>query len=119
MKPNELMMSDVPWAVAWYGQHQCAWITIDSQDEFFALNDYIKKVNALYLTMQTMDGRLVTDCFRSGKTSWGHFALDATTRNQIPTNFPLRHSPSGSAAISSGLFLTDAERWKIGADSGQ
>jgi hypothetical protein len=25
----------------------------------------------------------------------------------------LAHAPSGSAAISSGLFLTDADRWKI------
>ena len=24
MKPDELMMSDVPWAVAWYGNRQCA-----------------------------------------------------------------------------------------------
>jgi Dolichyl-phosphate-mannose-protein mannosyltransferase len=119
IKPNELIMSDVPWAVAWYGQRQCVWLTIDSQDEFFSLNDYIKPVNALYLTLQTMDGRLVTDCFRSGKASWGHFAMDATTRNQIPTNFPLHHSPSGLAALSSGLFLTDAERWRIGTNSGQ
>lgn len=117
IKPKELSMSDVPWAVAWYGQRQCVWLTDDAQDEFFALNDYMKPVSALYLTMQTMDGKLVSDCFRGGKDSWGHFVLDAVTRNQIPTNFPLRHSPSGTAAISSGLFLTDAERWKIASNS--
>lgn len=118
MKPNELIMSDVPWAVAWYGQHQSAWLTTDSQDEFFAFNDYIKPVNALYLTMQTMDGKLVTDDFHSGKASWGHFAMNVVTQNQIPKDFPLRHSPSGSAALLSGLFLTDVDRWKIGANTG-
>jgi Dolichyl-phosphate-mannose-protein mannosyltransferase len=119
MKPNELMMSDVPWAVAWYGQRQCAWITEDANAEFFALNDYIKPVNGLYLTMRTMDSRLVSDCFRGGQDSWGRFTLDALARNQIPAGFPLHRAPSGSAAIQSGMFLTDAERWKIGTDSTQ
>jgi hypothetical protein len=117
MKPNELMMSDVPWAVAWYGQRQCAWLTEDATSQFFALNDYIKPVNALYLTLRTMDGRLVSDCFHTGQDSWGHFALDALAQNKIPADFPLHRSPSGSAAISSGLFLTDAERWRISTDS--
>lgn len=119
MKPNELVMSDVPWAVAWYGQRQCVSLTDDAQNEFFALNDYIKPVSALYLTMQTMNGRLISDCVRNGPTSWGHFILNAVTQNKIPPDFPLRRAPSGSAAISSGLFLTDAERWKIGANAGQ
>jgi hypothetical protein len=119
MKPNELMMSDVPWAVAWYGQRQCVWVTEDAKSQFFALNDYIKPVSALYLTMRTMDSRLVSDCFRGGQDSWGHFTLDALSRNQIPADFPLHRAPSGSAAISSGMFLTDAERWKIVTDSSQ
>lgn len=113
MKPNELIMSDTPWAVAWYGQRQSVWLSGDAQDSFFAFNDYVKPVSALYLSMRTMDGRLVSDSFRGGKDSWGHFVLNALTRNQIPTDFPLRHSPSGDAALTSGFFLTDAERWKI------
>jgi hypothetical protein len=40
-------------------------------------------------------------------------------QNKIPGNFPLHHAPSGSAGISSGLFLTDVDRWKIGTDSAQ
>jgi hypothetical protein len=119
MEPGELMMSDVPWAVAWYGQRQCAWLTEDDNADFFAVNDYMKPVSGLYLTMATMDNKLVSDCFRSPKDSWGHFILDAMTRNEIPASFPLRHAPSGSAAISSGMFLTDADRWKIGKTSGQ
>jgi hypothetical protein len=113
MADNEMMMSDVPWAVAWYGQRQCVWLTVDASDNFYALNDYIKPVRALYLTMQTMDDRLVSDCFRGPTDSWGHFVLGALTKNDIPKGFPLLHAPAGTAAISSGLFLTDADRWKI------
>ena len=119
MQPNEMIMSDLPWAVAWYGNHQCVWLTQDDQDDFYAVNDYIKPVSGLYLTMKTMDARLVTDGFRSAPDSWGRFVLGALARNDIPKDFPLRHAPSGSAQISSGLFLTDADRWKIEKNASQ
>ena len=34
MHPDELMMSDIPWAVAWYGDRQCAWTTLNSAMNF-------------------------------------------------------------------------------------
>jgi hypothetical protein len=118
MTQDEMVMSDVPWAVAWYGQRQSVWLTEDDKDEFFALNDFVKPVSALYLTSLTMDNGLLSD-YRSGQNGWGRFVVDAVVQNKIPTDFPLRHSPSGSAAISSGMFLTDSDRWKIGGESGQ
>lgn len=112
MKPNELMMSDTPWAVAWYGQRQCVWLSNDAQDEFFALNDYVKPVSGLYLSTRIMDAKLVSDAFRN-KRGWGNFVFVTLTQNKVPLNFPLRYIPAGSAAMTSGLFITDAERWKI------
>ena len=112
MKANELMMSDVPWAVAWYGHHQCVWLTLNTQDEFFAIGDrYQKPVLGLYLTPEAMDAKLLSDCVRSGENSWGNFLLKAMAQNQISSKFPLTHAPSGSAAIASGLFLADRVRW--------
>ena len=112
MKENELMMSDVPWAVAWYGHHQCVWLTLNTQDEFFAIGDnYQKPVLGLYLTPETMDDKLLSDCVRGGENSWGNFLLKTLAQNQISSKFPLTHAPSGSAAIASGLFLTDRTRW--------
>jgi hypothetical protein len=54
-KEDELMMSDVPWAVAWYGQSQCVTLTQNARFDFFAINDYLKPISALYLTPQTVD----------------------------------------------------------------
>ncbi len=54
-KEDELMMSDIPWAVAWYGQSQCVSLTLNVRVDFFALNNYLKPVSALYLTPQTVD----------------------------------------------------------------
>jgi hypothetical protein len=110
MKENELMMSDVPWAVAWYGNHQCIWLTLNAQDDFFAINDYFKPVQALYLTPETMDGKFVSDLVRSGEHSWGSFIVFGVLQNQIPQGFPLRNSPTGF--LPDRLFLTDRERWK-------
>jgi hypothetical protein len=111
MKENELMMSDVPWAVAWYGQRQCVWITLDAQDEFFAINDYLKPVQALYLTPESMDGRFISDWISPHEFSWGSFIIQAVLQNQIPPGFPLRHAVPGF--LPERLFLTDRERWKL------
>ena len=111
MNENELMMSDVPWAVAWYGQRQCIWLTLDAQDSFFAVNDYIKPVQALYLTPETMDGRFLTDWVRAHEYSWGSFIIQSVLQNQIPPKFPLRDAPSGF--LPERLFLTDRQRWKM------
>jgi hypothetical protein len=112
MKENELMMSDVPWAVAWYGRHQCVWLTLNAQDEFFAINDdfNLKPVLALYLTPKTMDGKFVSDMVHSGEHSWGSFIAVGVLQNQIPQGFPLRNAPTGF--LPDRLFLTDRDRWK-------
>ena len=82
------MMSDVPWAVAWYGQRQCVWLTLNAQDDFFAINDNLKPVQALYLTPETMDGKFVSDWVRASEHSWGSFIVWELLQNQIPHGFP-------------------------------
>jgi hypothetical protein len=110
MKENELMMSDVPWAVAWYGHRQCIWLTLDAQDSFFAVNDYIKPVQALYLTPETMDGKFLSDWVRARELSWGSFIIASELQKIIPSQFPLREEPTGF--WPERLFLTDRQRWK-------
>jgi len=110
MKPNELMMSDVPWAVAWYGNRQCVWNTLDAQGDFFAINDYMKPVQALYLTPLTMDGKFISDWVQTRDISWGNFIVDTVIKNQFPPGFPLRFAPKGF--LPDRLFLTDRQRWE-------
>src|SRR2546429_2067228 len=43
MDEKELVMSDMPWAMAWYGKRQSVWTTLNvqdrkGQDDFFAIN---------------------------------------------------------------------------------
>jgi len=109
MKESELMMSDVPWAMAWYGDRQCIWLTLDAQADFFAVNDLLKPIRALYLTPETMDSKFLSQWIRPGEKSWGSFILQSLVSKIIPTDFPLRKAPGGF--LPEQLFLTDWERW--------
>jgi hypothetical protein len=109
MKPDELLMSDVPWAVAWYGDRQCIDMTLNAQDDFFAINDYQKPVLGLYLTPETMDSRFLTEWVRAGEHSWGSFILQSAILKQVPRSFPLRKAPDGFWPEQ--MFLSDWERW--------
>ena len=111
MKPGELVMSDVPWAMAWYGDHQCVWLSLNAQKAFFAINDNLKPVQALYLTPASMDGRFISEVLHDGGGGWGNFVLQAVTQNQIPTDFSLRFFAPG---ITSGMCFADWQRWKTG-----
>jgi hypothetical protein len=109
IQPQELMMSDIPWAAAWYGDRQCSWTTLNCQYEFVALNDFIKPVSGLYLTLSTLDGRLLTECVRGNPDNWSNFAYKTVAYNQLPDKFPLTKFPID--VLRSGLFLTAQQRW--------
>jgi hypothetical protein len=137
MKPNELLMSDIPWAVAWYGHHQCIWLSLNTQSDFFALYDYIKPVRGVFLSMETTNSKIYDDCLFAPSDSWGNFLLgkiklwsvqalvhNATQSNtqddhvdQLisritadPSTFPLTFIAENKFIIS-GLFFTDRIRW--------
>lgn len=110
MKPGELMMSDIPWAMAWYGNRQCLWLTANAESQFYAVHDFIKPVKGLYLTPQTTDSRFLSQWVRAGEHSWAAFVLEFILRRQVSKNFPLQSAPDGF--IPEQLFLSDYDRWK-------
>jgi hypothetical protein len=110
MRPDELMMSDVPWAVAWYGRRECIWLTLDAQDAFNDVYHYEKKpVSAVYLTQLTTDARFLTQWIGANENSWGSFAIESMSKGEVPPAFPLRKAPAGF--LPDQLFITDVDRW--------
>jgi len=107
LKPGELMMSDMPWAVAWYGQRQCLWLTRDAQTDFYAINDYLAPVKGIYFSSLTMDDKFLSNLARGEADSWGRLMLNAGMMNQYPNGFPLK----APKFLSTGMFLTDRQRW--------
>jgi hypothetical protein len=117
-KEKELIMSDVPWAMAWYGQRQSVWLTLkavpesrdsNSHEDFFTIYDYLKPINLLYLTPQTMDSRFLTQ-WMAGERSWGSFITETVLRKEVPHGFPLSNAPK--QRLSGQIILADWEqRW--------
>ena len=109
LKEQEMMMSDMPWAVAWYGRRQCAWITLNYKSDFFQIHDDLKPVKGLYLTTLTTDLRLVAQMIKD-RDGWGRFVLESYSRGEVMTGFPLTRM--NSSWLPEQLFLTDWERWR-------
>ena len=110
-------MSDMPWAVAWYGNRQCAWLTKDCNLEFMQLNDYHKPVQAIFITPLTMDSRFLSQMVRGSERGWGRFTLDCAMKQEIPDYFPLKFSPIFNL-MPDFFFLADYERWKMKVGTG-
>ena len=112
-------MSDVPWAMAWYGDRQSVWLTLKvgpdvsdptTHEDFLAINDYQKPIGALYLTPRSLDARFFTEWFSADELSWGSFILESLVKKELPPSFPLHKMLRGW--IHSGqLVLADSERW--------
>ena len=120
LEPGELVMSDIPWAVAWYGgQPRSVWLSLRYKDkpgeirrnDFLAVNDILQPVNALYLSSKTLKGldprALWAVNSEEEGGDWGSFILGVFAKREVPTGFPLKRAPEG---LLPEIFLTDSER---------
>jgi len=109
-----LMMSDVPWAVAWYGDRPCIWTTLDAGESFYKIHDEQKNIKALYLTPLTTDARFLNQMYRHSEGArgmgWGLFYVNVLIRSNVPPHFPLQDARTGYLADQ--LLLCDRPRWK-------
>jgi hypothetical protein len=113
MKPEELMMSDIPWAVAWYGERPCSWLTLDDAGTFKELNK-LKPVHAIYLTERTTDRPFLSQIL-DNQQSWGYFLLKSLPKSEspqaaVPPGFPLTKAPANY--VPAQMFISDTVRWK-------
>ncbi len=104
-------MSDVPWAVAWYGDRRSIWATLSVEPDFYTLNDFHEPIKALYLSPALMDSRLTTDILRGKQAhSWERMVADGLLgENNLPKGFPLIHAQADF--LPDHFFLTDRKRW--------
>ncbi len=124
-RETELLMSDVPWAMAWYGKRDCVWLTLnafpdrndqDGGEDFFAINDLMRTIYGVYLTPVTMNMPFETGIVSSGDSSWGGLIIatmlmhkDEQGRMRVPAPFPLRELAPGY--LPEQMLFTDWKRW--------
>ncbi len=120
MDEDELIMSDIPWAVSWYGDRQSVLLTMQYRQNpnrlpesgpggFFEINDYVKPIEALYFTPRTLDNRFLSQMIKGENVGWNYFILETLKDREVPKGFPLRKATPGF--LPDQLFLTDRVRW--------
>lgn len=125
---GDLMMTDMPWATAWYGRRQSVWLSLKYREpaglkrpnDYFAVEAAGKPIRALYLsgrTTKTVESRILDNWIRrearAGEwepyvSDWESFVmLGVYVFREVPTGFPLRRA---SLEDLPEIFLFEAER---------
>ncbi len=89
--PNEIVASDMPWAVAWYGDRRSLLIPGTMEDflNFCDWTEFSDDMEGLYLTPITGDQRFVTDVVKGGAKDWGPYV--ARTAAFLKPEFPFHY----------------------------
>jgi hypothetical protein len=86
---KEIIVSDMPWAVAWYADRKSLWLPLTVKD-FLDLNDYGRldgRIVGLYLTPITGNRAFVSEIVKGEYKEWSQFIL----RNVSAKDFPLKY----------------------------
>ncbi|MEA3187639.1 MAG: hypothetical protein QOD99_1469, partial [Chthoniobacter sp.] len=110
---NEIIASDMPWAVAWYADRKSLWLPMTIND-FISLNDYNQlggRIVGLYLTPVTGNRALVLEIVKGEYKEWAPFIL----RNVNARDFPL-HAVTALPIDNECIFYSDHDRWSEKTD---
>lgn len=109
LEPSELLMTDMPWATAWYGDRTSVWTPMDAQQSFYEIHDQHKALSALLLTPLTTDAQFRRQILQSRNYEWSRLVLEVMFRTNVPAGFPLTHV--WRRGTPDHLFLADRPRW--------
>jgi hypothetical protein len=112
-KPNEIVASDMPWAIAWYSDRKSLWLP-SRRKEFYEYHDYESlgaPVVGLYLTPITRDSRFLSDILFGEYQDWASIVLGLP---EGLNDFPLKSTIG--LANNQCLLLMDRPRWNETAE---
>lgn len=110
---REVIMTDMPWAVAWYADRKSVWLPMAIKD-FTELNDYNRlhgPIVGLYLTPVTGNRAFISDIAKGEYKEWAQFIM----RNVNARNFPLKYV-TALPMESECVFYSDRDRWSTRED---
>jgi hypothetical protein len=112
-QPNEIIMSDMPWAVAWYADRKSLWLPMTLK-AFIQLNDYDQlkgQIVGLYLTPVSGDAPFVSEISRGEYREWAAFILRAANLKEFPL-----HAVTPMPMDGECTYYSDRERWRTSKD---
>ena len=105
---QEIIASDMPWAVAWYADRKSLWLPKSIQS-FIDLNDYGRlggRIVGLYLTPMSGNRAFIADIVKGEYKEWAPFIL----RTANVKEFPLK-SVTALPIDNQCIFYSDHDRW--------
>jgi hypothetical protein len=105
MKPDEIIMSDMPWATAWYGDRVSLWMPHDIK-EFYSINDSLHPISGLLLTPISWSWPLME--IDRGEADWAPMIR----RQTLPHGFPLEAYTALPPNRNEYTFFSDRMRWR-------
>jgi Ca2+/Na+ antiporter len=110
---NDMVMSDIPWATAWYGNRQSVWAVLDVERDFYAINDFQKPVKLLHLSQLTTDAKFYSQMvkgYEKQEKTWEWFLLQSRFTTNVSPGFPLKRELGGFMDYGQ-LILSDQAIW--------
>lgn len=112
-QPDEIITSDMPWAVAWYADRKSLWLPMTIQN-FLEYTDYQRlggRIAGIYLTPLSGNKALINDIVKGDYKEWAPFIL----RNVNIKDFPMR-AVTAMPLDNQCIFYSDRDRWTDRAD---
>jgi len=108
-KPNEIIASDMPWAVAWYSDRKSVWLPTKMRtlSEFYDLQTLGAPIAGIYLTPVSRDLGYASQISNGEYKEWMPLILP---NPKAMENFPLRLVIG--VADGQCLFFSDTPRWE-------
>lgn len=107
-RPDEMIMSDMPWGVAWYADRKSLWLPMTIKD-YINLNDYNQlkgEIVGMYLTPISGNASFVSDIKKGEYREWAPFI----TREVNLRDFPL-HAATPLPLDNECIYFSDRDRW--------
>lgn len=108
MRPDEVTVSDMPWAIAWYANRRSLWLP-ETIKAYTDLNDYNVlggPINGVYLTPISGTDNKLRDIVRGEYKDWA----PVIQRTQILEKFPLKWNTVALGLDNECIFLSDHNR---------
>lgn len=106
LQPDECLVTDIPWATAWYGGKASIWLP-KNIDGVYEIDGKFQKIALAYFTTMTRDKPWVRGLSDPDAPEYSWYQIFAA--GKVPANFPLAHGRY--AAGSDQMILADRPRW--------
>jgi len=114
MKPDEIIATDMPWAVAWYAERRAVWLP-DTISHYNELNDYKVlggPIKGIYLTPISGGQNRLHDILKGEYKDWAAVVLRSVNLQKFPLQWGALLGPETEC-----VFFSDYDRQKSSGES--